>query len=169
VLYPSKGKGKLMDSVLPYLSIASNFADQYKHSGIAVMSRLLHVNYLIQGDKIEEADVLLKQVKGYYDTFKDNNFIVNAYDLNNAKILEKQGKTAAALDAYKDFITSSQKQYNLERNNTVKKAEAQYINKTKAAELVQAQKDRITQRNQKYLGFALAGITLLGLLFMYRF
>jgi DNA-binding CsgD family transcriptional regulator len=169
VLYHSKGKGKLMDSVLHYLTIASSFADQHKHAGIAVMSRFLHIDYLMRGDKWKEAETILDQVKTYNYTFKDNYKVLNAYELYNAKILEKQGNTVAALAAYKDFITSTQKLYNLERINTVKKAESQYINKTKAAELVQAQKDRIAQRNQKYLAFALIAIILLGLLFTYRY
>jgi DNA-binding CsgD family transcriptional regulator len=168
VLYHLKGKGKLMDSVLHYLSIASSFADQYKHDEIAVMSRFLQMDYLMRNDKWNESESILNVVKTYYDTFKDNLKVLNAYELYNAKILEKHGKTAAALEAYKDFITSTQKLYNVERNITVKKAEAQYINKTKAAELLQAQKDRTTERNQKYLAFALAAITLLSLLFMYR-
>jgi DNA-binding CsgD family transcriptional regulator len=172
VLYHVSGKGKLMDSVLHYLTMASSFADQYKHSGIAIMSRLLHMDYLMRNNKLKEAETVLNEIKPYYATFKDNykdNYkVLSSYELYNAKILESQGKTAAALDAYKNYITSSEKLYDLEKNNTVKKAEAQYINKTKAAELVQAQKDRITQRNQKYLAFALAAITLFGLLYMYR-
>jgi DNA-binding CsgD family transcriptional regulator len=168
VLYHLKGKGKLMDSVLHYLTIASSFADQYNHSGIAVMSRLLRIDYLMRNNKLKEAESILNEIKPYYYTFKDDYKVLNNYELYNAKILENQGKTAAALAAYKDYITSTDKLYNLEKINTVKKAEAQYINKTKAAELVQAQKDRITQRNQKYLAYALAAITLLGLLFIYR-
>jgi DNA-binding CsgD family transcriptional regulator len=168
VLYHLKGKGKLMDSVLHYLTITSSFADEYKHPGIAVMSRLLHIDYLMRNNKVNEAEIILNKVKTYYNTFKDDYKVLINYDLYNAKILESQGKTAAALSAYKDYASSSQKLYDLEKNNTVKKAEALYINKTKAAELVQAQKDRITQRNQKYLAFALAAITLLGLLFVYK-
>jgi DNA-binding CsgD family transcriptional regulator len=169
VLFHLKGKGKLMDSVIHYLTITSSFADQYKHPGIAVMSRLLHIDYLMRNDKWKEAESLLNEIKTYYYTFKDDYKVLINYDLYNAKILESQGKTAEALSAYKDYINSSQKLYDLEKNNTVKKAEALYINKTKAAELVQTQKDRTTQRNQKYLAYALVAIILLGLLFMYRF
>lgn len=168
VLYHISGKGKLIDSVLQYLTIASSLADEYKHAGIALMSRLLHIDYLVRNKRIIEAESILNVVRAQYDGFKNNYKVLNTYELYNAKILESQGKTAAALNAYKDYIISTEKLYDLERNNTVKKAEAQYINKTKAAELLQAQKDHITQRNQKYLAFALAAITLFGLLFMYR-
>jgi DNA-binding CsgD family transcriptional regulator len=168
VLFHIRGKGKSMDSVVHYLKIASSYADQYKHYGLAVMGRLLHIDYLMRNNKVNEAKTILNEVKTYYNTFKDDYKVLINYDLYNSKILESQGKTTEALSAYKDYIASSQKLYDLEKNNTVKKAEAQYINKTKAAELIQAQKDRATQRNQKYLAYALAAITLLGLLFMYR-
>jgi DNA-binding CsgD family transcriptional regulator len=169
VLFHTKGKGKLLDSVSHYLTIASSFADQYKHNGIAVMSRLLRIDYLMRNNNVKEAESILNEIKPYYNTFKDDYKVLNNYELYNAKILESQGKTAAALDAYKDYIASSDKLYNLEKNNTVKKAEAQYINKAKAAELVQVQKDNKTQRIQKYLAFALVAITLFGLLLMYRY
>ncbi len=167
-LYHVSGKGKLMDSVVHYVTIASDFADKYKHTGIAVMSRLLHIDYLMKNKKVNEAEVILNKVKTYYYSFKDHYNVLSTYELYNAKILESQGKTAAALEAYKNHISANEKLYSLERDANVKKAEAKYINKTKAAELVQAQKDRITQRNQKYLAFALAAITLISLLFIYR-
>ncbi len=168
-LYYYKDRIKYKDTILSYLSITNSFSEKYDNKLIYCMNRLMRIEYLFQENNLLEVEKLLKEVDQRYSTFENDYKVLNAFELYNEKLYEKKGNKAEALLWCKDFVVSTQKLYNLERNLTVKKAEAKYINKTKILELTQAKKDIQYQRNQKYLGFAIAMLTAIGMFFMYRF
>jgi DNA-binding CsgD family transcriptional regulator len=130
-------------------------------------SKILRVDHLLMENKLQEAKKTLQEVDKNYDYFKDDIRLVNLFSFYNAKLYYSLQDYKVSANWYNDVIVTYQMLYNTNRNSVVKKAEAKYINKTKILELAQAKKDNQNQRNQKYLGFSLAIISGLGLLFAF--
>jgi DNA-binding CsgD family transcriptional regulator len=168
-LYYYKDRIKNKDIILNYLLLANSFSEKYNSKWIYCMNRLMRIEYLYQENNLLAVEKLLKEVEKYYFSFENDYKVLNAFELYNEKLYEKKGDKAEALLWCKDFVVSSQKLYSLERNLTVKKAEAKYINKTKILELEQTKKDYQYQRNLKYLAFALAIMSAFGLFFVFRY
>ncbi len=154
--------------VLEYLLKADAAAIEFNHNSIFCMSKLMQINYLFVDKNLIESKKLLKQVDEKYAYFENDYQILNAFDLYNAKLADIEQNKSEALIWYKNFMWSSQKLYNIEKNIAVKKAESIYINKAKAEQLLQTTKDLNNQRNLKYLGFALFFIAGLSIYFLYN-
>lgn len=168
VLYFYQDQVTNKDIILKYLSLADQTSLKFRHNSIFCISKLMRIKYFFEDKNLIEAKKLLKEVDQKYLYFENDYQVLNAFDLYNAKLAEKEQNKSDALIWYKNFIWSTQKLYNLEKNIAVKKAEAQYINKAKILELAQTTKDLNNQRNLKYLGFALFFITSFSLYFFYK-
>ena len=168
VLYFYQNQKNNKNIVLEYLLKADAAAIKFNHNSIFCMSKLMQINYLFLDKNLIESKKLLKQVDEKYAYFENDYQVLNTFDLYNAKLADIEQNKPEALLWYKNFIWSSQKLYNIEKNIAVKKAESIYINKAKTQQLLQTTKDLNNQRNLKYLGFALFFITGFSLYFFYK-
>lgn len=168
VLYFYQNQKNNKNIVLEYLQKADATSIEFNHNSIFCMSKLMQINYLFVDKNLIESKKLLKQVDEKYAYFENDYQVLNTFDLYNAKLAEIEQNKPEALLWYKNFIWSTQKLYNIEKNIAVKKAESIYINQAKAQQLLQTTKDLNSQRNLKYLGFALFFITGFGMYFLFK-
>ncbi|SUJ04674.1 Inner membrane protein ypdA [Sphingobacterium spiritivorum] len=169
VLYMNGPQPVDEEAFLSNLEKATSIAKQYDLKNIYRSSIGLKGQYFMQKGEYQYAENLFKEGIDYQLTlpYKDNDVLATFYScLKDVSILQNNYKAYYEYD--KLFARYNRLKHDHTTQQMLQNADARYESEKKISRIQQLEQENRLQEKNKLLGYAIAAVLLIGLIFMYR-
>jgi DNA-binding CsgD family transcriptional regulator len=156
------------DSAIQYLNTALSLAKETTQQAIVASCYGMLSDYSVADGDYNHAEFLLHMGLAAIESFPSASITKARIMEALAKVAEKKGDKALALDYYKQYIDFYKTAFDAQQQATAKKLEAQYQSEKKEKELALLQQRAVFNKKLNFIYFSLAAAALLALIFFFR-